>query len=61
MGERTFSLLNPIAFLQTIMTQSVKITDAFCGVQPKCNTRHITRIGLSAGACFESTYREELG
>jgi len=61
MGERTFSLLNPIAFLQTIMTQSVMITDAFCGVQPKCNTRHITRIGLSAGACFESTYREELG
>ncbi len=61
MDERAFSFLNPIAFLQTIMIQGFKISDEFCGERPKCNTSHITRIGLSAGACFESTYRDELG
>ncbi len=61
MGVPSFSLLNPITFLQTIMTQSVKIAGALSEEAAKHGSSYLTQIGLSAGSCFESTYREEFG
>lgn len=59
MKNLSFPHLNPITFLQIILTQSVKISVAHSSVQIQSNTNFVTQIGLSAGTCFEAAYREE--
>lgn len=59
MSNQSFPHLNPITFLQTILTQSVQTSVAQSPVEPPSNNSHITQIGLSAGTCFEAAYREE--
>lgn len=59
MADKLFSRLNPIAFLQTFVSQSMDISESLgC---TKCNNRkdYIEQLGLSAGDCFETAYREE--
>ena len=57
MGDPAFSLLDPVTFLQTIMTQCVRAGEE-CGCG---SSAYLMQIGLSAGSCFEAAYREEFG
>ncbi|MDH4183370.1 MAG: sigma 54-interacting transcriptional regulator [Nitrospinota bacterium] len=57
MGELSFSSLNPIFFLQTIMSQAVRVAGLLNGGKEK--NQGIIQIGLSAGGCFETAYRDE--
>jgi DNA-binding NtrC family response regulator len=59
LSDKLFSHLNPIAFLQTFATRSIDISQGLgC---TKCNDHKsfIEQLGLSAGDCFETAYREE--
>ncbi len=59
MRNPSFPHLNPITFLQIILTQSVKTRVAESPAEPLSNGNYVTQIGLSAGTCFEAAYREE--
>ena len=54
-----FTQLNPIAFLQNFVSQSIEISqDLGCS---KCNhhENYIEHLGFNASACFEAAYRKE--
>lgn len=59
MSRKPLADLNPINFLQTFVTQSVKVAGQLgC---PSCDSRlsYIEHLGLAASSCFEKTYREQ--
>lgn len=61
MPSKLFSHLNPIAFLQTFVSQSIEVSESQgCS---KCNhsLNYIEQLGLSASDCFEAAYRQEFG
>ncbi len=59
MAKKTSLVLNPVNFLQTFVTQSVKVAGQLgC---PSCETHlgYIEYLGLAASSCFETAYRDE--
>ncbi|SEN67441.1 sigma 54-interacting transcriptional regulator [Nitrosomonas marina] len=61
MSKYSFSRLNPINFLQTFVTQSLELSQQCRPDNDDEQINKIEKLGLSAGACFESVYREERG
>lgn len=61
MSSKLQTQLTPIDFLQTIVTQSVKVAGQLgC---PSCDNHlgYIEHLGLAASGCFEAVYREQCG
>lgn len=59
MGLKHLADLNPVNFLQTFVTQSVKVAGQLgC---PSCEVpgRYIEHLGLAASSCFEAAYRDQ--
>lgn len=59
MGNKPLTELNPTNFLQTFVTQSVKVVGQLgC---PDCagHVGYIEHLGLAASSCFEAAYREQ--
>jgi Nif-specific regulatory protein/two-component system response regulator AtoC len=61
LGNLSFSSLNPIIFLQTIMSQSIRTDGRHNVAAEKERNQGIIQIGISAGNCFETAYRDEFG
>jgi hypothetical protein len=57
MDTDAFSALTPVAFLQTFVSEIVKLSSAAQGGK----SRLIEQLGLGAGSCFEAAYRAEFG
>ena len=59
MSSKTLVALNPVNFLQTFVTQSVKVVGQLgC---PDCagHPDYIEHLGLAASSCFEAAWREQ--
>lgn len=61
MSEKQLSNLNPVNFLQTFVTQSVKVAGQLGCSHCENSLSYIEHLGLAASSCFESTYREQHG
>lgn len=61
MSNQPFPNLNPVTFLQIILTQSVRTRISQSSLESSAGGDYVTQIGLSAGTCFEAEYREEFG
>ena len=57
MDTHAFSGLTPVAFLQTFVSEVVKLSSALDGGR----NRFIEQLGFGAGSCFEAAYRAEFG
>jgi len=53
--------LNPISFLQTFVTQSIKVANQKGCSACEDHFNYIEFLGLTASSCFEAAAREELG
>lgn len=53
--------LTPVSFLQTFVTQSVRVAAGQPGPGPASAASHIEHLGLAASACLEETCRDEMG
>ncbi len=58
MSEKPLVDLNPINFLQTFVTQSVKVAGQFGCPSCQSHLSYIEYLGLSASSCFELSYRD---
>ena len=61
MSKPTASSLNPINFLQTFVTQSLRTAGQMGCTECETSIGYIESIGLTAGPCFERICREQLG
>lgn len=59
MNEKPLANLNPINFLQTFVTQSVKVATQLGCTNCESHPSYIEYLGLAASSCFETTYREQ--
>ncbi|HCA27945.1 MAG TPA: Fis family transcriptional regulator [Betaproteobacteria bacterium] len=59
MPNDLFSRLNPIAFLQTFVIQSMGSDDRLAHDGREKQATRIERLGLDASHCFETAYRQE--
>lgn len=61
MKNRDITHLNPIAFLQTCLVQSIKLAGQNNPETDRKQINHIEFLGLTASTCLESAARKELG
>jgi len=59
MPSYPFPGLNPIAFLQSFVIQSMESDDCLAHDGQEKRVTRIERQGLDAGNCFEAAYRQE--
>ena len=66
MADRPLSCVSPISFLQTFVTQSIKLLPQLGCASFGCAScegqqSHIGYLGLTASGCFEDAFRQEKG
>ena len=61
MADRPLSCLSPVSFLQTFVTQSMKLLPQLGCPSCVAQQSHIGYLGLTASGCFEDAYRHEQG
>lgn len=57
MATQNRSSLNPVAFLQTFIVQSIKVAGQLGGLEPRDRQRYIEHMGLAAASCLETVGR----
>jgi Nif-specific regulatory protein/two-component system response regulator AtoC len=59
MNNKSKSFLNPNNFLQTFVTQSIKIANQHGCSKCEGSLSHIDYLGMAASTCFEEAYRKQ--
>ena len=61
MADHSILQLNPVSFLQTFVTQSLRAAGQLGCAKCDKDLGYIEDIGLTAGPCFEAVCRRQLG